>query len=117
MSFWRRDEGSVTVAGCWAVGVVVVITAALLHVGSAVSARHRAQSAADLAALAAAGSVEEGIDAACDAAVTLAARMHTTVDSCEVDGWDVIVTVSVPVALSEWGVRDATAAARAGPSE
>lgn len=117
MSFWRRDEGAATLAGCCAVGVVVVITAALLHIGSAVSARHRAQSAADLSALAAAASVDAGVDAACTAATTLAARMHTTVDSCEVDGWDVVVTVSLPVTLSAWGVRDARAAARAGPAE
>lgn len=117
MNLWRRDDGSATVVGCCAVGVLVVITAALLHIGSAVSARHRAQSAADLSALAAAGSLDGGVEEACTAATELAVRMHSAVESCVVEGWDVVVTVRVPVMLSTLGVRDARAAARAGPSE
>lgn len=116
MNLWKRDDGSATLMGCCAVGVVVVITAALLHIGSAVSARHRAQSAADLSALAAAAALESGGDRACVAATALAARMRTVVESCVVDGWDVVVTVTAPVVLSALGVRDARAAARAGPS-
>ena len=53
--------------------------------GSAVIARHRAQAAADLAALAAAGRLASGPQAACASAASLAAAMSATVSACAVD--------------------------------
>lgn len=111
------DEGSATLTGCCAVGVLVLVTVALLHIGSAVAVRHRAQSSADLSALAAAAAVDYGDEAACAAAEGIASRMDTAVDSCDVKGWDVVVTVRAPVMLSSLGIRDAVAIARAGPDE
>ncbi|MFC9838937.1 Rv3654c family TadE-like protein [Rhodococcus sp. NPDC127530] len=112
-----EERGSVTVTACCALAALVVVTAMLVHVGSAVSVRHRAQSAADLAALAAAVALDRGTEAGCAAAREVAGRMRTEVVSCEVDDWDVEVVVTAPVILSSLGVRDARAVARAGPAE
>ncbi|TQC47964.1 pilus assembly protein TadE [Rhodococcus sp. WS4] len=111
------DRGAATVLACCALAALVVVTAMLVHVGSAVSVRHRAQSAADLAALAGAVGLDRGTAAACAAAQEVAGRMRTELVSCEVDDLDVEVTVTAPVLLSSLGVRDARAVARAGPAE
>ena len=49
------DRGSATVWAAGAVAVVLVIAVVGMHLGGVLLARHRAESAADLAALAAAG--------------------------------------------------------------
>lgn len=97
--------------------VVLAATVGAVHIGSAVVARHRAQAAADMAALAAATVLPAGPDAACEKATTLARAMGATATSCSVDGLDVVVTVDVPMALGEWGVGPAHAVARAGPTD
>ncbi len=96
------------------VAVLVTVTLGGALIGSAVVARHRAQSAADLAALAAAARVAAGPAVACGEARAVAGAMHATVRGCDIDQLDVIVTVAVPV-----GGRigtEARAAARAGPA-
>ena len=85
------------------------------YLGAAVTARHRAQAAADLAALGAAGAVVSGPDAACRQATQVAARMRAVLADCRIDGLDVVLEVSVPVRLGRWGVGPARAVARAGP--
>jgi secretion/DNA translocation related TadE-like protein len=95
--------------------VLLAITTGGVYVGSAVIARHRAQAAADLAALAAAARLADGADAACGQASMVAQAMHTMVTQCVVDELDVVVTAEAPVALGVWG--PARAAARAGPTE
>lgn len=97
--------------------VLIVVAAAGASLGAAVIARHRAQAAADLGALAAAGALTTGPEAACAQAAAIAAAMHTTVAQCRVDDLDVVVTVHADVRLGRWGIGPATAAARAGPSE
>ena len=95
------------------VAVLVTVTLGGALIGSAVVARHRAQSAADLAALAAAARVAAGPAVACGAAQAVASAVHAMVRGCDVDQLDVIVTVAVRV-----GGRigtEASAAARAGP--
>jgi secretion/DNA translocation related TadE-like protein len=94
--------------------VLLAFTIGGVYVGSAVIARHRAQAAADLAALAAAGRLAVGADAACAQASVVAQAMRTAVTQCVVEDLDVVVTVEAPVALGVWG--PAWAAARAGPS-
>jgi secretion/DNA translocation related TadE-like protein len=94
--------------------VLLAFTVGGVYVGSAVIARHRAQAAADLAALAAAGRLVEGADAACAQASVVAQAMRTAVTQCVVEDLDVVVTVEAAVALGVWG--PAGAAARAGPS-
>jgi secretion/DNA translocation related TadE-like protein len=95
--------------------VLLAIMVGGLYLGAAMIARHRAQAAADLASLAAAGRLADGTDAACAYADMVARGMHTTVARCVVDELDVVVTVDAPVALGVWG--PARAAARAGPIE
>ncbi len=76
------------------------------YLGSAVIARHRAQAAADLAALAAAARLTEGVEAACGQATAIAHEMRVGLADCAIDGLDVVVTIHA---------GPARAAARAGP--
>ena len=95
--------------------VLLALTVGGVSVGSAVIARHRAQSAADLAALAAAAHLADGSGPACMHAESLARAMHTALTQCGVENLDVIVTVDAAVALGRFGVGPARATARAGP--
>lgn len=111
----RDDEGGATVLAALAISALIAVAVMMMHVGSAVGARHQAQSAADLAALAAAGALDRGVADACQTARGLAVRMETELRECAIDDWDVIVTVGQPVFLGRFGMSDATATARAGP--
>jgi secretion/DNA translocation related TadE-like protein len=93
------------------VAVLLCITGAGAYLGSAVVARHRAQAAADLAALAAAARLPSGVAAACARATVVAHEMRVNDVQCGVDDLDVVVTVQVAVAYA----GAARAAARAGP--
>lgn len=84
-----------------------------LAIGAAVVARHRAQSAADLGALAAATVLASGPAAACGRAATVAAAGGAALRSCAVTGLDVVVTVTVRAGGRFAG--EARAGARAGP--
>jgi len=95
--------------------VLLAITVGGLCVGAAVIARHRAQSAADLASLAAAGRLADGSDNACSRASALARDMRTTVTHCVVEDLDVVVTVETRVTLGRIAMGSARATARAGP--
>jgi secretion/DNA translocation related TadE-like protein len=95
--------------------MILAVTGAAVVVGTAVIARHRAQSAADLAALAAAGRLAAGQGTACGWAVSVAERMDASVTACTVTALDVVVTVDVDAVLGRWGLGSARAAARAGP--
>jgi secretion/DNA translocation related TadE-like protein len=92
--------------------VLLCSTGAAAYLGSVVVARHRAQAAADLAALAAAARLPSGAEAACAQASTVARAMRVDDIGCRVDDLDVVVTVEVAVVFT--GV--AHAAARAGPA-
>jgi secretion/DNA translocation related TadE-like protein len=109
------DRGSASVLAAAMTAVLVMITVAGIYVGAAVIARHRAQAAADLAALAAAGRLAAGGEAACTQAVSIATAMRTAIADCTVDELDVTVTAEVSVELGRFGVGTARAAARAGP--
>ena len=97
------------------IAVLLAITIGCIHVGSAVTARHRAQSAADLAALAAAARLADGEAAACSHAQAVADAMRTDVARCARDELDVVVAVEVSVTLGRLGVGRAQGVARAGP--
>ncbi|GAA3025633.1 Rv3654c family TadE-like protein [Actinokineospora globicatena] len=107
-----RDGGFATVLAAWVItGLLSVVLMVLTFVG-AVSARHRAEGAADLAALAAAAHVLDGVEQACARAEWVAERMAAELVRCAVSGWDITVEVAVrPVAV----VGAARAVARAGP--
>jgi secretion/DNA translocation related TadE-like protein len=99
------------------VAVLLALTVGGAYVGSAVIARHRAQAAADLAALAAAGRLARGADSACAYAAAVAQAMQAAVGQCAVDELDVVVSVDITVALGRFGVGRAHAVARAGPAK
>ncbi|MDM3974289.1 flp pilus-assembly TadE/G-like family protein [Mycobacterium marseillense] len=96
----------------WMVVVLLWATGVAAYLGSAVVARHRAQAAADLAALAAAGRLPSGSDTACLRAAAVAREMRVDGIDCAVDGLDVLITARVAVVV----VGTARATARAGPA-
>jgi secretion/DNA translocation related TadE-like protein len=97
------------------VAVLLSITGGSAYLGSAVVARHRAQAAADLAALAAAAGLARGPENACAQAAAVASAMRTSTAGCAVDKLDVVVTIEVRLAIGGGG--SARAAARAGPAD
>lgn len=113
------DEGAGTVLALAILGVVAFVGLAVAGLGAATSARAVAQSAADLAALAAAdtlalGAVVDdlGATSACDRAVQVAERHGATLEACEPEpGAVVVVRVSRATPFGP-----AWAAARAGPA-
>jgi secretion/DNA translocation related TadE-like protein len=110
------DSGSASLVAVAMVAVLLALTTACVCVGSAVIARHRAQSAADLAALAAAGRLSEGADAACTYASAVARAVQADITRCVVEELDVVVAVEVRVDLGRFGLGPARATARAGPA-
>jgi secretion/DNA translocation related TadE-like protein len=94
------------------VAVLLAVTVGGEDLGAVVVARHRAQSAADLAALAAAARLPAGIPTACALADEVVRAMRAGRVDCVVDDLDVVVTVDA--AVGRWGTP--RAAARAGPA-
>ncbi|KGN41831.1 hypothetical protein N801_03890 [Knoellia aerolata DSM 18566] len=101
-----------------AIGLVIVLTTAGLHLGSAAAAAHRARAAADLSALAAAAAIQSGVVRPCARAAALAHRNAARLVRCTVVGGEIVeLRVSARTALSWPGVpTTATASARAGPA-
>jgi secretion/DNA translocation related TadE-like protein len=110
----RDDRGVATVFVCVGAVLVMAVTALAIHLGAAVLARQRAETAADLAALAGAARVLRGPDLVCAGVVRVASANDARVDSCVVQGTDVLVSV---VARVQAGPISGTvsARARAGP--
>ncbi|GAA1463698.1 flp pilus-assembly TadE/G-like family protein [Nocardiopsis exhalans] len=106
------DAGSATV---WWISLCVLLwflTYALLLTAAARLDRDRASAAADLAALAAAARAHEGTGTVCAAARRTAEANGATLDTCELSGLTVTVTVSLPASALP---REVSARARAGP--
>ena len=113
-----QEEGSSTVLTVGAIGVLVLMLTGVLLVVSVVRDVHRARSAADLSALAAAGPLPAGGRPDCADGSSVAMANGATLTGCEMlaDG-SVEVRASVPLRWSAtWaGIPDrATAGARAG---
>lgn len=109
------DQGSGTVLGLALVTVVLTLSLGALAVLAAVAAGHRAATAADLGALAAAAvlSREGNPDRSCAEAERIARANGATVTACVVTGEEVSVTA---VVSPGWrGMPDAPARSRAGP--
>jgi len=109
------DRGFATVWAACAVAVLAFLGAFLFWLGAATAVRHRAESAADLAALAAAGEVSSGSEAACARARWVTDGMNVALSGCRVHQGDAFVEVqaALPGMLSRFG--GAGARARAGP--
>ncbi|WP_227998103.1 Rv3654c family TadE-like protein [Nocardia australiensis] len=114
---WRREEGAATVLACLALVGLIGVTLLLGQVGLVVVTRHRVQAVADLGALAAAGSLEQGPEAGCARADEVARRMRVRIRECEVAQWDVTVTAEGNVPIGLFSNRVVQAVARAGPVE
>ena len=115
MTAGDRERGSATVWTVALAGVLAAVGLAAVLVGAAVVARHRAGSAADLAALAAASRAVVGDPAACATAGEVAQANGAALTGCTVGGGVVEVSVEVGVRLGPLGSRRAAAVARAGP--
>jgi secretion/DNA translocation related TadE-like protein len=124
----RRRAGRLSWAGCdersadrgaatvWVVGGIAVFMTVMMAVfwfGGAVAARHEAEGAADLGALAAAVAAVGGEQAACAEARWVVERMGAVLLSCRLSGWDALVEADVSYAP----FGSAAARARAGPVE
>jgi secretion/DNA translocation related TadE-like protein len=109
------DRGSATIWAVAAIAAVLLIVGALVELGAAAVTRHRAESAADLAALAAAGRATPGEGQACTGARWVADRMRVELTSCRLIGWDAEVEVAARPPNPLVGLGSATARARAGP--
>ncbi|WP_238421705.1 Rv3654c family TadE-like protein [Gordonia sp. 'Campus'] len=111
------ESGNATILGAFGIAALAAVLVLVIYVGGAVLARHRAQSAADLAALAAAIEHAGGGADPCRNARDLAGMQRPPAElvGCRIDGEDVVVTVRIPVDLGGFGIRAATAQARAGP--
>ncbi len=107
----RSDHGGMTVLVVAMAGVLMFVMLGLSAAGGLVTAQRRAQSAADLAALAGAAHPED----ACAEASRTAAANSAVVDQCRADGPEVTVTVSVTGPPVPWQEVRVTAEARAGP--
>ena len=88
----RGEDGGATVLVVATAGVLMFVMVGLAAVGGLVTAQRRAQAAADLAALAAAGAVDAD---ACSEGLRVARANAAVLDGCVVDGSEVRVTVSV----------------------
>ena len=111
----RGEGGSATIT-VLALGAVLALVAAVAVALAAVAvARHRAASAADLAALAAADRSLRGEAEACGAAERAVTRVSAVLRECRLEGDVALVVAGVrpPGLLGRFG--EARAAARAGP--
>lgn len=109
------EQGSASVLAAVLVAVMVAAMVGAAHVGAAVLARHRAQAAADLAALAGAAQVPAGAENACARAAQLGQAMASELLDCQIEGLDLVVTMQTRPRLSTRWLAAATARARAGP--
>lgn len=111
----RSEAGVATVAAATTVAFVLVVAVALVQVGLVIAAKHRAQAAADLAALAGSAASLRGDDG-CATARSVARRNGAGVTSCRADLAVVTVRTESLTASVVWGSRFSTHAdARAAP--
>lgn len=110
----RGDDGFTTVASLGLLVVVVAATLVVLALGVVQVTRHRAEAAADLAALAAAHHALEGPEAACRAARQVVEAQRASLRDCTLDGLDAVVRVTVPLPGRLGPLGPVPAQARAG---
>ena len=109
------DGGGATVWLLAAGLLVVLVGGAMATAGAAVVARHRAQAAADLGALAGAPFAVRGEEVACREADAIVRANRARLHRCWVQGADLLVTAEVRPAGPAMVFGVARASARAGP--
>lgn len=116
MSGGATERGAATVMAAAAVGVLVLLLGLGLQLGAATLARHRAETAADLAALAAAREAVRGEDLACARAGEVATANGAVLRSCRWSGWTVAVGTTAATRGVPSVIGDAEGRALAGPT-
>lgn len=113
----RSERGSGTVLVVGACGLLVAVTVVVLVASGLLARGREVATAADQAALAGAGGLARGLDAAgaCAVARELAARNGAALTACVVTGPDVAVVAGSGVRLPLVGEPTLSARARAGP--
>lgn len=110
----RSETGAASVFAAFAMLALLSLTVLCVQVGGAIVAKHRAQSAADLAALAAAAALSESEDA-CEAARQVASVNGARLGGCTVEGSTVVVRAAVALPVRGLpGPGEAVAVARGG---
>jgi secretion/DNA translocation related TadE-like protein len=115
----RGASGDYGAASLWVLGfglAVLVFAGAVAAAGSVLVARHRAQAAADLGALAGAVRAGDGADVACARARQIVETNGARFVECRLDGLDAVVGVEVDPAGVGRAIGPARAWARAGPA-
>ncbi len=110
----RSERGAATLLVVAMAGVLLLVGTALGVVVAMVAAHRQAQSASDLAALAAAVSAGRGVDG-CDTAQVVARANGASLINCTLVGTDATVTVRVPGPRLLGQAADFSATAHAGP--
>ena len=108
------ESGVVTVLGIALVALIATVALAGAAVVGILDAHRRAESAADLAALAGGGAVAGGRDP-CAAADAVARRNGAQLEQCDPQGLTVAVVVTVPGPRLLGLLSPLSARARAGP--
>ena len=101
---------------CLGIVVLLAITGLGVQLGAATLARQRAETGADLAALAGAAKVLQGPDVVCANVVRVAVVNGVEVQTCSVVGTEVLVTVTARAGTGPFA-GTASGRARAGPVE
>jgi secretion/DNA translocation related TadE-like protein len=110
----KAETGIATVSAVTAIGLICVLAVALVQVGIVVVAKHRAQTAADLAALAGSAAILRGGDG-CATAGRVAERNGADLARCRTDLAVVTVEAERPAELMGRFRFRAIAEARAAP--
>lgn len=111
----RSERGSATVLATGIAAALLVSAVAFTALGQAGAARHRAQGAADAAALAGAAKVLFGEGEACAAARAMVERSDAEFQGCEVSELEVTVHVNETPSGLPAAFGPARAVSRAGP--
>ncbi|MGW3965707.1 Rv3654c family TadE-like protein [Amycolatopsis sp. NPDC005003] len=109
------DTGAATIWTAMAVAALTGVATFALWLGATVIARHQAESAADLGALAAASHAYEGPVQACERARWVTDRMSVRLVTCRWQQLDALVEVEAPGPAFA-GLPRPSAHARAGPA-
>jgi secretion/DNA translocation related TadE-like protein len=112
----RTESGIATLWGLAIIGILLLFAAVSAGVVSLVGARHQAETAADLAALAGAQTAADGTGDPCQAADRVAAANRGRLVRCAVDGDVVAVRVEVESPRLLGHTWTLTGRARAGPA-
>ncbi len=107
------DEGSGTISGIALIAVGAIMLATVAAAGNLLLCLHRAQNMADLASISAAQALYEGVSNPCGVAERTLSGNEVALESCSVQGEDVIVTARMSTKVPF--VPEVNRRSRAGP--